>query len=84
MQYVYVLRNEQGKLYYGCTQNLRKRVEEHNYGENSSTQKHKWNVIYYEAYRSEEDAFEREKQLKQQGQALGQLKRRIKRSLNKS
>ncbi len=84
MHYVYVIMNEVRELYYGCTQNLRERVSEHNSGKNFSTQKHMWKLVYYEAYLSADDAFDREKQLKQHGQALGQLKRRIKRSMNKS
>jgi predicted GIY-YIG superfamily endonuclease len=84
MYYVYVIRNESSKLYYGRTSNLRKRFFQHNSGKSFSTKGHQWKLVYYEAYYSEEDARNREKQLKQYGQALGQLKRRIKKSLNKS
>jgi len=38
-------------------------------------------VVYYEAYKSKEDAKNREYQLKQYGNALGHLKRRISNSL---
>ena len=84
MLYVYVLKNESGELYYGCTKNLKKRFFEHNSNRSFSTKNKQWKLIYYEAYLSEEDAWEREKQLKQYGQALAQLKRRIKKSLSKS
>jgi len=84
MHYVYVIKNELEKLYYGYTNNLRKRFFEHNNDKSFSTKGHSWRLIYYEAYLSREDAYQREKQLKQYGQALGQLKRRIKKSLNKS
>jgi len=84
MHYVYVIQNELGELYYGCTGNLKKRLFEHNDNKSFSTKNHKWKPIYYEAYLAEEDAWNREKQLKQYGQALGQLKRRLKKSLNKS
>lgn len=84
MHYVYVLKNEISELYYGQTNNLKKRFGEHNNGEAFSTKGHRWKLVYYEAYFDEKDAYNREKQLKQYGQALGQLKRRIKASLSKS
>ena len=83
MQYVYILKNSQNKLYYGCTSDLRKRLLEHNKGQVFSTKNHRWKLVYYEAYLDENDAWEREKQLKQYVQALSQLKRRIKKSLSK-
>ncbi|MCX6762051.1 MAG: GIY-YIG nuclease family protein [Candidatus Moranbacteria bacterium] len=84
MQYVYVLKNEDEELYYGCTDDLKKRFFQHNNNDSKFTKGHKWRLVYYEAYFAEEDAWEREKQLKQYGQALGQLKRRMKKSLSKS
>jgi putative endonuclease len=84
MFYVYVIKNKSDNLYYGCTNNLRRRFFEHNNGRSFSTKGSKWKLIYYEAYLSKEDAQEREKQLKQYGQALAQLKRRIKKSLRES
>lgn len=83
MQYVYVLKNEIGDLYYGCTNDLKKRLSEHNNNQSFATKKHSWKLAYYEAYLDEKDAWEREKQLKQYGQALSQLKRRISNSLSK-
>ena len=85
MYYVYVLKNEIEELYFGSTNDLRRRLAEHNNGKSVSTRNHKWNLIYYEAYRSESDARNREHQLKFHGQAKAQLKRRIEASLqNKS
>jgi putative endonuclease len=84
MFYVYLLKNEYRELYYGCTKNLKKRFFEHNNSKVFSTRGHEWRLVYYEAYFSEDDAWEREKQLKQYGQALGQLKRRVKKSLSES
>lgn len=80
MYYFYTIENKNGDLYYGSTNDLRKRLREHNSGKSSSTKGHIWEVVYYEAYRSETDAREREKQIKQHGQAKAQLKRRIKNS----
>jgi len=84
MYYVYVIKNEAGELYYGYTNNLRKRLFEHKKGSNFSTKGHSWKLIYYEAYLSEEDAKEREKQIKHFGQAWAQLRKRLKKSLSKS
>ena len=84
MYYVYVLKNETSELYYGYTNDLRNRLKKHNKGKSFSTKGHEWRLVYYEAYLSEEDARNREKQLKQYGQALAQLKRRIKKSMKKS
>ena len=84
MYYFYVIKNESDKLYHGYSSNLRKRLFEHNKDINFSTKKHVWKLIYYEAYFSQEDAKERERQIKQFGQAWAQLRRRIKKSLNES
>ncbi|MEK7598340.1 MAG: GIY-YIG nuclease family protein [Patescibacteria group bacterium] len=84
MHYFYVLRNERKELYYGYSSNLRKRLFDHNEGNSFSTKGHIWKLMYYEAYLSEWDAKEREKQIKQFGQAWAQLRRRIKKSLNES
>ena len=81
MHYVYVLRNELSKIYIGRTADLEKRIIAHNKGLNTSTKGHQWELIYYEAYKSIEDALEREKQLKKHGQAKRWLKHRIARSL---
>ena len=58
-------------------------MQEHNSGKVKSTKGYFWRLVYYEAYFSEKDAREREKQLKYHGQALAQLKRRIRHSLTK-
>jgi len=84
MYYFYVIKNEIQKLYYGYTNNLKKRFFEHNNDRSFSTRNHKWKLIYYEAYFSKGDAEEREKQIKQFGQAWAQLRKRIKKSLNES
>jgi len=86
MYYVYFIQNEINKIYYGRTNDLKRRMSEHNSGLSYSTKGHFWQLIYYEAYLVEYDARQREKQLKYHGQALAQLKRRIKSSLviNKS
>ncbi|MBI4812166.1 GIY-YIG nuclease family protein [Candidatus Falkowbacteria bacterium] len=74
MYYVYVIKNnKKGMIYIGYTDNLKRRLKEH---------KDKIpELMYYEAYRNELDAREREGKLKQRGQAVRHLKKRIKRSL---
>ena len=58
MYFVYVLKNvKTKKLYYGYTNNLERRIHQHNLTHNNK-------LIYYEAYLSESDARERERKLK--------------------
>jgi len=85
MQYVYVIQNETTKeLYIGYTKDLKRRFHEHNAHYNRSTKKNnaKYKLIYYEAFLSQVDTTEREKQLKKFKSSYGQLKKRIKESLN--
>ena len=83
MFYVYVLRSmKDKKLYLGYTNDLKRRMGEHNSGLNTSTKfRRPLKLIYYEAYRAREDAEHREEMLKLFGRALGGLKRRISKSL---
>ncbi|TSC70807.1 MAG: putative endonuclease [Parcubacteria group bacterium Gr01-1014_46] len=83
MFYVYILKSEKdGNLYTGYTNNLKRRIEEHNSGKSTSTKLRKpFELIYYEAYKLREDATHREKMLKEHGRSLGGLKRRISKSL---
>jgi len=79
MFYIYLLRSKKDdKLYIGFTDDLRRRLKEHNSGKSKST-KHRrpLELIYYEAYKLEQDARKRERNLKLFGRALGGLKRRI-------
>jgi len=83
MYYVYIIQSKKNhSLYIGYTSDLRKRIKKHNEGKSKYTSKYlPWRLVYYEAYSSIIDAKEREKQLKRQAKAMGQLKRRIKNSL---
>lgn len=77
--YVYILQStKNNSLYVGCTEDLIKRLREHNRGLNFSTKPYKpWQVIHYEAYLDKEDARRREDYLKtSQGARL--LKRMLK------
>ncbi len=64
--YVYVLEStKDGKYYIGCTNNLKKRIKEHENGYNFSTAlRLPFKLIYFEGGLSELDAKRREKYLK--------------------
>lgn len=83
MHYVYLLRSRKNlKFYLGCTGDLRKRLKEHNDEKVESTRNlTPWELKYYEAYQSKEDAFDREKRLKHHAKGYQELKKRIARSI---
>ena len=83
MFYVYVLKSKKDfQLYTGSTNDLKKRFKEHNDGKVFSTKSRRpFEIIYYEAYKSEHDARKREKNLKLRSRAFAQLKKRIEGSL---
>ena len=82
MYYVYYLVNEREESYIGYSDNLKRRISEHNAGQNKSTRGHRWRLVYYEAYLNQEDAQVRERALKLRGQAKRHLKERIGRSIS--
>lgn len=63
---VYVLRSKIAKKsYVGITDNLRRRLEEHNLGKSFYTKRYKpWEMIYKEQFENREEARRREKYLK--------------------
>jgi putative endonuclease len=83
MFFVYILKSKiDKKLYIGCTNDLRRRLKEHNLGLVESTKSRKpFYLVYYEAYASKDDAFTREHNLKLRAKSLRQLKIRIKNCL---
>ena len=65
MHTVYILQNESKKYYIGCTNNLERRLLEHNSGESKSTKNRGlWTVLYKEHFEKSVDAYEREKKIK--------------------
>lgn len=82
MFYVYILKSKKdNNLYIGSTNDLKRRINEHNAGLVFSTKPRiPFELVYYEAYKSESDARKREKNLKLRSRAFAQLKKRIKES----
>jgi putative endonuclease len=82
MFYVYVLKSiKDDKCYIGSTNDLKRRLKEHNQGLVISTKPRKpFKLIYYEAYLSEKDARKRESSLKLKSRAYAQLNKRIENS----
>jgi putative endonuclease len=83
MFYVYILKsNKDDKLYVGYTGNLKKRFLEHNNGLVQSTRPRKpFELVYYEAYRNERDAKQRELALKRFSGSMVHLRKRIRYSI---
>lgn len=83
MYYVYIIKSDKDeKLYTGSTNDLRRRLSEHNNGKVPPTKTRiPFTLRYYESYYDESDARRRESALKKDGKALGQLKRRIHESI---
>jgi len=69
MYCLYILQRKNKKFYIGYTENLERRIKEHK-------RKDKFKLIYYEAYRSEKAARNREKRLKYYGSAWRALRKR--------
>jgi putative endonuclease len=83
MFYVYLLKSAlTGTKYIGCTSDLKNRLNEHNSGKNNSTKnKIPWKLVYYEAFMDKYDAFNREKELKNDYTKKRHLLNRLKNSL---
>ena len=66
MFFVYILRSEvDGRLYKGLTDNIERRVKEHNAGKQKSTKAYTpWKLVYFEEFSSRIDARAREKYFK--------------------
>jgi putative endonuclease len=80
---VYIIQSlKTGKLYFGYTNDLKRRIKEHNKGLSFSIKPYlPYRLVYYEAYANKIDAQNREKQLKKFGQGIYRLKNRLRYSL---
>ena len=83
MYYVYVVRSLRDHQFYtGCTQDLRKRLMQHEAGEVVSTRlRIPLKLVYYEAYLNADDAYRRERYLKS-GLGKRDLRKRLYNTLN--
>ena len=84
MFYVYILKSSKdNKCYIGSTRDLKNRLRLHQEGKIYSTKSRRPLVlVYYEAYRVEQDARLREKNLKNYGQGVTNLYKRLSKSLD--
>ncbi len=83
MYYVYILKSlKDNNLYTGSTNDLKRRIKEHNLGKSFATKPRRpFMLVYYEAYRSEKDARKREHNLKLRKRAFIQLRIRLENTL---
>lgn len=66
MNYTYILKCKDGSLYTGWTNNLDKRIADHNAGKGAKYTKSRRPVelVYYESFDTKEDAMKREYEIK--------------------
>lgn len=66
MNYTYILKCSDGSLYTGWTNNLDKRVEDHNSGKGAKYTRSRRPVVlaYYEQFETKEEAMRREWEIK--------------------
>jgi putative endonuclease len=85
MFYFYVLRfTKNNKLYYGFTEDLRKRIRDHKSGNSNFTSRNgQFELIFYEAYINKNDAMEAERYFKS-GHGREILREKLKHYLEKS
>jgi putative endonuclease len=79
MYYVYILQSKLDKSFYvGSTNDISRRIKEHNSGKSRFTSlKKPWLLVYFEGFLSKTDALKREKKLKHHGKGLAELKKRF-------
>ncbi len=64
--FTYVLKSEvDGRMYKGLTNDLKRRIKEHNSGKHKSTKAYlPWRLVYYESFETFAEAREKEKYFK--------------------
>jgi putative endonuclease len=69
---VYVLRNRQGRFYIGITDDVERRIGQHNAGESRWTRgRGPWKIVWQSKELSRSDARKLENRLKRQGRGTG-------------
>jgi len=84
MWHIYLIQNDITlEKYIGITNNLDRRINEHNKGQSKATNRldGTWILIYAELYRSKEDAILRERKMKLYGKSKQELFKRCSKSL---
>ncbi len=67
MFYLYILQNDKDSFYIGTTNNLERRLHQHNGGQSKYTKyKGSWKVVYTEYFETRSEAMKREYYLKSQ------------------
>lgn len=69
MNYTYIVKCKDGSLYTGWTNNLEKRIRDHNEGKGAKYTKSRRPVVlaYYEEFQTKEEAMRREYAIKKMG-----------------
>ena len=81
MYYVYLLKLKDNTIYTGRSDDLKRRIAEHQAGKvNSTKYKHPVKLIYYEAFLNKKDAVMRELYLKT-GDGRREVKKQLKNTL---
>ena len=81
MYYVYILQDKSSrKLYIGYTNNLKRRIKEHQQKQTFTTRKGSYDLVYYESYKSKNDAVRRERGIKDRGSVYIALKKKKKKN----
>ena len=77
MFFLYVLRNPQGRLYVGFTEDIERRVKQHQENQGGWTRgKGPWELAYHEVFASRDEALRRERNLKR-GEQNQELRNRL-------
>ena len=67
MYFAYIIKSKEGRLYIGSTNNIDKRLNEHNSGKSFWTKRyHDWQLVYKEEFQTRTEAIKREKSIKRQ------------------
>ncbi len=65
MYYLYILENDKGGYYTGTTNDIKRRLEEHNRGKSIATKKRgPWQLVYTEIFQTRSEAMKREYYIK--------------------